>query len=152
MVTVEGDLVSKDRPLLGEILVERNVIFPGQVNEALELQKQQSGYIGEILTQLGYTTDRDVVAALAVQCHFPYIAIDKYDIGYDIVQIIPKDFAIKHLVIPLDRVGNVLSVAMTNPLDNVSREMLEHITKCKVVPFIATEAEIVIAINKWYKK
>ena len=49
------------RPLIGEILVKRHLINPTQLNEALELQKKESGFLGEILVKLGYLEERDIV-------------------------------------------------------------------------------------------
>ena len=145
------DLISK-KQLLGQILIKRNLITPEKLKEALEVQKEEGGFLGEILVRLKHVTERDIVVALIVQCGFPYIAVNKYEIDSIVVQLIPEEKARKFHVIPLDRVGDVLSVVMANPLDVAMIEDLERISGCKIATFIATKAEIDEAIEHWYKK
>ncbi len=145
------DLISK-KQLLGQILIKRNLITAEQLKEALDVQKKDGGFLGEVLVKLGHITERDIVVALIVQCGFPYIAVNKYEIDPKIIQAIPEDVAQKYHVIPLDRVGDVLSVVMANPLDIVMIEELEKITGSKIATFIATKQEIDEAIHHWYKK
>ena len=145
------DVISK-KQLLGQILIKRNLITQAQLKEALDLQKEQGGVLGEILAKLGYVTERDIVVALIVQCGFPYIAVNKYEIDKKVMQLIPTETAQKYHVVPLDRVGDVLSVVMANPLDVTMIEELEHTTGCKIATFIATKAEIDEAISHWYEK
>src|SRR3989338_8681268 len=144
------DLISK-KQLLGQILIKRNLISSDQLKEALDSQKKGGGFLGEILVKLGYITERDIVVALIVQCGFPYIAVNKYEIDQKVVHLIPEDVARKYHVIPLDRVGDVLSLVMANPLDLTMIEELEQLTSCRIATFIATKAEIDEAISHRYK-
>ena len=151
MVFSRRDLVTK-KQLMGQILIKRNLINQDQLKEALEVQKKEGGFVGEILVKLGYVTERDIVAALSMQCDFPYINVNKYEIDSKVVQLIPEETARKYHAISLDRVGDVLSVVMANPLDSAVIEELEDITGCKIATFIATKAEIDEAIAHRYKK
>ena len=139
-----------ERQFLGKILVGRDIIDQKQMKHALDVQKEKGGYFGKILIDLGYVNERDIVAALVVQCHVPYIAVDRYEIDQDIIELIPGDIAKKYRIIPLDRVSNVLSVAMSDPMDTEARTELENITNCQIAPFISTEGEISKAIQRWY--
>ena len=143
------DLITT-KQLLGQILIKRGLITQEQLKEALEAQKSEGGFLGEVLVKLGHITEKDIVVALIVQCGFPYIAVNKYEIDANISGLIAKDVAMKHHIIPLDRVGDVLSVVMANPLDLSIIEELEKITNCKIAAFIATKAEIDEAIGRWY--
>lgn len=135
---------------LGEILLARNIVSRAQIKKALQVQKKEKKFIGEILVQLGFVDERDIVIALVIQCHMPYIAVDKYEIDQDIIKIIPKDIAKKYCVIPLDRVGNVLSLVMRDPLDIKARNELQRLTGCCIAPFIGLRSEIEKAIQRWY--
>lgn len=139
-----------EKPLLGEILVQRKVITPEQLKEALEIQKKEKQFLGEILVKLGYIEERDIVVALIIQYNLPYIAINKYDIDKEILKLVPAEIAREFHLIPLDRVGNVLSVVMADPLNMTVRKKLEEMTQCKVATFIATETEIDEAVARWY--
>jgi len=151
-MTTEDKNKLPEKPLLGEVLINRNRITPEQLNQALAMQKKEGGFLGEILENLGFIEDVDIVVALVVQCNFPYIAINKYEIDQGVIQLIPADFAKSRRVIPLDRVGNVLSIVMANPLDLAIKAEIQRITNCAVAPFIATRKEIQSALERWYGK
>lgn len=140
----------ENRLLIGEILLKRKVITKEQLDQALEIQKKENGFIGEILMKLGYLEERDIVVALVVQCGLPYIAVHKYVIDPQVVRLIPKEIAVKENLIPLDRIGDILSVVMTNPLSHEMKVKLEALTGCRIAVFIATKGEIHEAIAKNY--
>lgn len=141
-----------NKELLGEILLRRGLLNLDQLNKALEIQKKESKYIGEILVQSGFVDERDIVVALVVQCNLPYIAVDKYEIDRGILQLIPVDVVRRNLVVPLDRVGNILSVVMVDPLNAAVKKELERLTNCQIAAFIATKNEIEKAIIRWFGK
>ncbi len=145
------DIVSK-RQLLGQILIKRGLITKEQLKDALDVQKKEGGVLGELLVKLGFVTERDVVVALIVQCGFPYIAVNKYEIDLKVIELIPYKIAKQYHLVPLDRVGDVLSVVMANPLDTSVIEQIERMSECKVATFIATKTEIDDAIDRWYKR
>jgi type IV pilus assembly protein PilB len=143
------DIVSK-KQLLGQILLKRGMITKEQLQYALDCQKKEGGVLGETLIKLGYVTEQDIVVALIVQCGLPYIAVNKYEIDRKVIDIIPANIARRFHIVPLDRVGDVLSVVMANPLDSTMIGEVEQITGCKVATFIATKTEIDEAIERWY--
>ena len=136
--------------LLGEILIQRKKITREQLDRALQTQKEKGGFLGEVLVDLGLLDERDIVVALVIQCGLPYIAVNKYIIDPQIVRLIPKEVAQKEKVIALDRIGEILSVVMVNPLTGDKKDYLEKLTKCRVVTFISTHAEIKEAIARNY--
>lgn len=151
MVYLRRDIISK-KQLLGQILIKRGLITKEQLQNALEYQKKEGGVLGETLIKLGLVTEQDIVVALIVQCGLPYIAVNKYEVDKKVIDVIPASLARKYHIIPLDRVGDVLSVVMANPLDMAMIDEVERITGCKVATFIATKTEIDEAIEKWYPK
>ena len=136
--------------LLGEILIQRKKITREQLDNALQAQKKKGGFLGEILVDLGLLDERDIVVALVIQCGLPYIAVNKYIIDPQIVHLIPKDVAQEEKVIALDRIGEILSVVMVNPLTEDKKNYLETLTKCRSVTFISTKAEIIEALARNY--
>jgi type IV pilus assembly protein PilB len=146
----EGVRMDAYKVLLGEILIQRKRITPAQLDDALQVQKKNGGFIGEILVSLGILDERDIVVALVIQCGLPYIAVNKYAITPQIVHLIPKEVAQKEKVIALDRIGEILSVVMVNPLTDDKKNYLETLTKCRIATFISTKAEIEEAIARNY--
>ena len=136
--------------LLGEILIQRKRITRQQLEDALGTQKVKGGFIGEVLVNMGIIDERDIVVALVIQCGLPYIAVNKYTIDPDIVHLIPKEVAQKEKVIALDRIGEILSVVMVNPLSEEKKSYLEMLTKCRIATFISTKTEIEEAIARNY--
>lgn len=150
MSTEDKNIVCKKR-FLGEILLERKKIAPEQLELALRNQRREGGYLGEILVKLGFLEEQDVIAALVIQCHLPYIAVDRYAINHEVIALVPRELACRHCIVPLDRVGDVLSLVMLDPLDMGLRADVGHRTKCRVAPFISTRREIERAINQCYR-
>ena len=144
--------ISINQQLIGEILIKRNIITKKQLEEALLLQKKEKEFVGAILVKLGYLKESDIVVALIVQCGLPYIAVTKYSIDMSVIKLIPEELARSLHLIPLDKVGEVLSVVMTNPLNVDMKEQLEKISGCRIATFIATRTEIDEAINRYYRK
>ncbi len=140
-----------ERPLIGEILMKRKRLTQAQLDQALEMQRNKNGFLGEILVKLGYLDERDIVVALVVQCGLPYIAINKYTIDPEVLKAIPKEMVLRERVIPLDKIGDILSVVMSNPLSDDQKAKLEAVTKSRIAIFIATKSEIDEAIAKFYQ-
>ena len=139
-----------EKILIGEILIKRKRITKEQLDTALQMQKKENGFVGEILVKLGYVDEQDIVVALVVQCGLPYIAVTKYTIDPEVIRLIPKEVAQKERVIPLNRVGDILSVVMVNPLLEDKKHDLEQLTHCRIATFIATKTEIEQAIARHY--
>jgi len=151
MVTV---LESKPKILkkrrLGTIMMERRLITNSQLEHALRIQDGKKGYLGKILVELGYISERDIVIAIVIQCHIPYIAINDYELDHDVVNLVPAELAHKYHVMPLDRVNHILSIVMADPFDTEARIELQSITNCRLMLFISTQSEIEKAIFRWY--
>ena len=143
----ENPIPDIDKPLIGEIFVKRKMISSEQLKQALEVQKKEKGYLGDILVNLGFIDERDIVVALIIQYNLPYIAVNKYEINQSVLKLIPKEFAQKYRLIPLDCVGEVLSVVMEDPLQLPVKEEIEKMTRYRVATFISTKTEIEQAIK-----
>lgn len=137
---------------LGELLIERKIISPDQLKKALDYQKVNGGLIGEILVQLGFSKEEDIAQVLTAQYGFPYLPLANYDIDAEVVRIIPEQVARQFCLIPIDKIGNNLTIAMSNPLNGQAIEDVEMISKCVVQAFVSTTTDIKKAIERSYKK
>ncbi len=137
---------------LGELLIERKIITPEQLQKALDFQKVNGGLIGEILVQLGYSKEEDIAQVLTAQYGFPYLPLTNYDIDIDVAKIVPEQVARQYCLIPIDKIGNNLTVAMSNPLNAQAIEDVEMISKCVVQAFVSTTTDIRKAIERCYAK
>lgn len=137
---------------LGELLIERKIITQEQLQKALDFQKVNGGLIGEILVQLGFSKEEDIAQVLTAQYGFPYLPLGNYDIDVEVVKLIPEQVARQYCLIPIDKIGNNLTVAMSNPLNTQAIEDIEMITKCVVQAFVSTTTDVRKAIERCYAK
>jgi len=137
---------------LGELLVERCIINEAQLEKALKLQKEKGGLIGQVLVLLGYVKEEEIAQALTVQYGFPYLPLECYDINAEAIKTIPDNVATQYNLIAIDKIGDLLTIAMSNPLNFQAVEDIELLTKCKVQVFVSTMTDITNAIKKYYKK
>lgn len=144
------DFSRKTDEKIGEILLKEGVISKNQLQEALERQNADGGLIGEVMIKLGFVTDRDIAVAVISQYGFPFMPLESYSIDESTIKLIPGELARKHRTIPLDLIGDVLVVAMANPLDEEAIEEIEKITGKKVKTFISVISAIADALDKIY--
>ena len=137
---------------LGELLLEKGVLKKDQLEKALKIQKQKGGLIGTILIGLSYVTEEQIAQAITVQYGFPYLPLSSYEIDPNLVGIVPENVARQYCLIPIDKIGNTLTIAMANPLNLQAVEDIELMTNCKVQTFVSTMTDIHGAIDKYYKK
>ncbi|HBR14596.1 MAG TPA: hypothetical protein DD723_03500 [Candidatus Omnitrophica bacterium] len=136
---------------LGELLIERGVINQEQLKIALK-QKEASGeLLGEVLVQLNFATEKDIAQALTCQYGFPYLPLANYEIDPEVINAVPENVCRKFCLIPIDKIGNSLTLAMSNPLNVKAFEGVELITGCTIQAFVSTAGDIKQAIDKYYK-
>ncbi|MFA5356814.1 MAG: hypothetical protein WC301_05370 [Candidatus Omnitrophota bacterium] len=136
---------------LGELLVERGIINDQQLEKALSVQKDRGGLIGEILVELGFVKEEDIAQSLTAQYGFPYLPLGNYDINPEIINVVPGRVARQYLLMPVDKIGNNLTLAMSNPLNVQAIEDVEFLSGCSVQTFVSTSSDIKKAIAKYYK-
>ncbi|MDI3546761.1 MAG: type pilus assembly protein PilB [Halanaerobiales bacterium] len=135
---------------LGELLLDYNFITEEQFKDALDKQKNSDKKLGELLVDLGYINEDDLIQVLEFQLGIPHVDLSKYIINPHLAQYIPENIARRYNVIPLERKGNILRVAMADPSDLVAIDDIEMISGLKVEPLIATHKEIKQAIGQIY--
>lgn len=141
-------IVSKQ---LGELLIERGVITKKQLEQALNAQKEKGGLIGQVLVSLGYASEEAIAQALTAQYGFPYLPLDNYEIDPDFAKIVPKNVASQYCLVPIDKIGSNLTIAMSNPLNSLAIEDIELVSGLCVQIFVSTATDIKKAIEKCYK-
>ncbi|UCH12332.1 MAG: hypothetical protein JSW18_05840 [Candidatus Omnitrophota bacterium] len=147
MITPPRRMITKK---LGELLVEQKIIKESELQKALQMQKEKGGLLGSILVLLGFATEEQIAQALTTQYGFPYLPLKNYEIDQEIVKLIPRNVAEQYALIAIDKVGNSLTVAMSNPLNLHAIEDIELITNCKVQTFVSTQSDIKAIIIRYY--
>src|SRR5689334_12330551 len=135
---------------LGEILVKESLITQDQLQKALEFQRANGGKLGSCLTKMGFITDDDITGVLSRQYGVPSINLKYYEIDPNVIKLIPQDTALRYQVIPLSRVGSVLTIAMTDPTNVFAMDDIKFMTGFNVEPVVASESAIGEAISRFY--
>ena len=135
---------------LGEILVKESLITQDQLQKALEFQRVNGGKLGSCLTKMGFITDDDITGVLSRQYGVPSINLKYYEIDPTVIRLIPQDTALRYQVVPLSRVGSVLTIAMTDPTNVFAMDDVKFMTGFNVEPVVASEAAISDAISRFY--
>lgn len=139
-----------DRPRIGELLVRDGIISEAQLAEALARQKEKGGKIVEILIDLGYLDARTFAVFLSRQPGVASINVLNYEIPKHVVDLVPAEYALKHEIMPLDKLGKDLTVGMACPLDARSIKELEAMTGLRVRPLLCSMQDIRVALNRYY--
>lgn len=141
---------------LGDILISEGIITEKQLKEAIAFQAKEGGKLGEILIKLNYVSDEQIVIALSKQLAIPYISLVSGKLAPAIDQglevLIPQEFAMKNVILPLSRNLNSLTVVMFDPLDLILIDNLKKITGCEINPVVATKIDILKATQTFYGK
>ena len=135
---------------LGEILIKESLITQDQLQKALEFQRSNGGKLGSCLTKMGFITDDDITGVLSRQYGVPSINLKYYEIDPTVIKLIPQDTATRYQVIPLSRVGSVLTIAMTDPTNVFAMDDIKFMTGFNVEPVVASESAIGEAIVRFY--
>ena len=135
---------------LGDMLVKAALITREQLNQALQQQQTAGGRIGTNLVKLGFISEDDITSFLSRQYGVPSINLSHFEIDGNVIKLIPSEIAQKHQVIPINRTGNVLTVAMTDPSNIFAIDDIKFMTGFKVEPVVAAETSIRNSINKYY--
>lgn len=138
----------KDR--LTDILIKGNLLKKKDLDKALEAQKKSGGSLGKILVEQGYISQKNLVVAMSSQLDIPPIDLAKYKIDKELVKIIPEKIARQYTLLPLSKIGNVLTIVMSDPLNVFAIDDVKMLTHFKIDLAIASENEIKDAINSYY--
>jgi len=135
---------------LGELLVKKNYITPDQLKKALEDQSLKGGRLESALIRLGYIKEDELLSFLSAQYRVPSIKISKIEVNPNVIKLIPSSISKKYFIIPINRVGPKLTLAMADPSNIIVIDEIKFMTGFNVEPVVASETEIIDAIKKYY--
>ena len=129
---------------LGDLLVTRGYLSEEQLQQVLDEQRASRGtkLLGELLVEKSWTTEEQVLECLAIELGLPFVKLESRLFDSKIVDALPREFIEKHTVLPLFKVRNTLTVAVTEPTNVFLVEQLREVTKCEIQVAIAAAKDI----------
>ncbi len=135
---------------LGELLVKNGKMTRPQLEKALRYQRESGGRLGSILVDQGFVSDKDIAAMLSQQYDVPPVELAEVEVDPEAVELVPVTTAIRHQVLPIKRVGMLLTVAVTDPTNVLVLDELKFITGCRIEPLVAAESEVRAKLEEYY--
>ena len=132
---------------IADVLVEDGVLTTAQVSEMLEEQKETGTRLVKLISEKGLVTELDMVVSMGRVLNTPPVNISNIRISRETADIVPREMALNHRVIPVSRLGNRLYLAMADPLNVLALDDIKRTTKLEVMALIATEKGIVDKLN-----
>jgi type IV pilus assembly protein PilB len=135
---------------LGELLVRENLISLQQLQRAQDEQRKTGGRIGSLLVKNGAIAEQDLTSFLAKQYGVPAINLKDFDVEDEVLKLIPRGTAEKHICIPVNRAGASLIIAMADPSNIFAIDDIKFLTGYNVEVVVAPEQAIKEAIDRYY--
>jgi hypothetical protein len=138
---------------LPELLLAHANVNREQMLRALDIQRQTGEFIGEILVNEGVLDENSLVAFLAKYCKIPHLSLLDYVIDSKLLEIVPPTLCQQHRLIPIDKMGRNLTVAMVNPLDSRAIEALrESCPDLRIKPILCTAKHFNSVSERLFKR
>jgi type IV pilus assembly protein PilB len=135
---------------LGDLLLKAKLISQEQLDAALKSQREEGGKLGEALVRVGAVSDTDITETLSQQFGVPSIDLAHFEIDPSVIKIVPGDVARKYGVLPVNKTGATLTIAMGDPTNVFAMDDIKFMTGYNVEPVVASEAALRKAIDRNY--
>ncbi|HZV82125.1 MAG TPA: hypothetical protein VFF53_08165 [Geobacteraceae bacterium] len=135
-----------------DMLLNSGLINRGQFEEALQNRVLYGGKIGTSLIELGYISEEELARFLGNKLGVPYVNPDQLlHIPTEIIDLLPRELALKYGAIPLSLDKKRLSLVMADPSDLQNIDEISFITGYTIRPLIAPEVRLVQALGIYYQ-
>jgi len=132
---------------IADALVEDGLLTAAQVQELLEQQKKEGARLVKLIVDKAYVSELDLAVSMGRVLNVLPINIARVNILPEIVELLPRDTAHNHKVIPISRLENKLFLAMADPLNVLALDDVKRMTKLEITPLIASEKAIIDKLN-----
>src|SRR5207247_2473616 len=132
---------------IADALVEDGLLTQRQVEELLEQQKTGGTRLLKLILEKAYVSEQDMAVSMGRVLNTPPINLSRIAIPPEIGDLLPREVAQNHKVVPVSRLENKLFLAMADPLNVLALDDVKRITKLEVATLIASEKSILDKLN-----
>ncbi|MFA6280991.1 MAG: GspE/PulE family protein [Candidatus Omnitrophota bacterium] len=135
-----------------DYLLNKNLISKEDLDKVLLIQKEKGGSLVELFVKLGLMQEIQILSLLSAYLSIPPIRVLNLNIAKEVLNLIPEQVAQNLQVIPIGKIGNTITVAMSDPLNVLAIDDLKKITNCEINPVIAPLSEMKEAVANHYNR
>ena len=135
---------------IGTLLLHAGKIDEDQLQKGLQIQKEKDGYLGQAFVELGFLNNKELNKYISHQLKIPFLQLGYYNVDKSLMELFSERLIRKQKMLPLFRLNNTLTIALSDPLDSGPINAARDATGLKVDPVIAMENEIENAIDLHY--
>ncbi len=132
---------------IADALVEDGLLTTKQVEELLEQQKREGTRFIRLVTEKAYVSEADLTVSMGRVLNVPPINLGRISIPAEVADLLPREIAHNHRILPVSRLENKLFIAMADPLNVLAVDDVKRITKLEVCTMIASEKAIIDKLN-----
>jgi type IV pilus assembly protein PilB len=137
---------------LKTILVKRGCLTARAAEDAIAEAESSRRSLTRVCVERNLVQERDIIAAVALEVKMPPIDVAKVDVDETVLEALPQDHAKYFGVLPIAKIGDSLTVAVSNPFDILNLDDLRIVTGCNLRPVVSTDLAIQAAVNRLYDK
>lgn len=134
-----------------QILIKSKRITKEQLNEAIELQRKKRVSLRKILVDKNLISEKELLSLLSQQLYVPTLQLTKYKFSPEVIVLVPEELAKRYCAVPISRIGDTLTVAVSDPLNIFVLDDLKTLTGCNIDIVLSPQDEILKAINVCYQ-
>ncbi len=132
------------------MLLEQKLVTEEQLRECIALHRSSGQSLPSLLVERGYLSEEDLVITLSEQLGIPHIRVAHYSIPKEVLAEVPETLARQYLMLPVSVTGDVLTLAMADPLNIMALDDLRMLISYDIEPVVAVASELADAIERNY--
>ncbi len=137
---------------ISSLLIKKGLVTADVLAKAREVCVEKGGSLSDVLVGMNAVSKQDLLSTLSEGLGFPPIKLSCFQVDEETLSLIPRKIAFMYKVLPISRIGKMLTVAMSDPLNIMALDDLKVMTNLELSPVIASEEDISEAIQKYYEK
>lgn len=134
-----------------DVLIEKDLVTQEGLDKARDICSKKGGSLSDVLVEMGTVTRESILTVLSIELGFPPINLTNITVDNDVLELIPKKIATMYKILPLSKIGKLLSVAMVDPLNILALDDLKIITNLDMSPVIVAEDDMKEALRRYYE-
>ena len=132
------------------MLLEQGLVTEEQLRECIGVQRSSGQSLASILVHRKYLEEEDLVVTLSEQLGIPHIRVANYKIPQEVLNEVPESLSRQYQMLPVSVTGDVLTLAMADPLNIMALDDLRMLTSYEIEPVVALASELSEAIDAHY--